>query len=83
MERLDQLPPWVKKMLFNVSFAGDKENDSNNFFFAYKDLKRNLDWTQNECNRHVSWLIDRKYVVRYDHWRYKYMLTDKGMELMD
>ena len=39
--------------------------------------------TQSQCIRRIGWMIEKGYVKRFDNWKYKYMLTDKGMELTD
>lgn len=81
---------WLKDMIYQTDFGVDQENNANNWFFSYKDLKRDLEWTTAECNKRVSWMIDNGYaernyvesgIVKKLHWRYQYMLTDKGMGL--
>ena len=74
---------WFREMIFKTNFGVDKEHDIYNWFFSYKDLKLDLSWSTSECNKRVSWLIDNGYAVRYDNWLYKYMLTDKAMDLVD
>ena len=84
------MPSWLKDMIYQVSFGVDLENDTYNWFFGFKDLKRDLNWTNSECTSRVSWLIDNGYATRNyvedgmkkrTHWRYPYVLTDKGMEI--